>query len=131
MYLLKSDDGIKWEQVINKPVLHSYIFSPSCKLGECCFDTHPSLIKFNNEYFYYGRLNSSLDERRVYLRKSKDLLEWSLPKKTIISNENNNNMKKNYYFFSVFEEKGSLFAFAPYFEACGTTKRITKNGFKF
>tara|TARA_R110002126_G_scaffold142225_1_gene287780 strand:- start:207 stop:983 length:777 start_codon:yes stop_codon:yes gene_type:complete len=128
MYLLKSTDGTNWEEILNKPVLHAYISSDSCKLGECCFDTHPSLIKHDNEYYYYGRLNSSLDERRVYLRKSKDLLEWSLPEKIIITNENNNRLKKNYYNFVVFKDSSIFYAFTPYFEACGTPKRKTTEG---
>ena len=127
-YLLKSNDGINWKQIGNKPVLHSYIKSSSCKLGEVCFDTHPSLIKYKNEYYYYGRLNSSLDERRIYLRKSKDLINWSLPEKIKIKNENNNKLKKNYYNFVVFKKDKILYAFTPYFEACGTEKRVTTNG---
>jgi len=128
MYLLKSKDGIKWNKIYDKPVLHSYISSDSCKLGECCFDTHPCLINYKGEYYYYGRLNSSLDERRIYLRKSKDLINWSVPERIIITNENNNKLKKNYYYFVVFEKKNILFAFSPYFEACGTVKRNCKNG---
>jgi len=128
MYLLKSNNGIDWEEINNIPVLHSYISSNSCKLGECCFDTHPCLIKWKKEYIFFGRLNSSLDERRVYIRKSKDLINWSLPEKINIINENNNNLKKNYYNFVVFEKDGYLYAFTPYFEACGTEARKCGNG---
>lgn len=128
MYLLKSNNGIDWEEKNNIPVLHSYISSDSCKLGECCFDTHPCLIKWKNEYIFFGRLNSSLDERRIYTRKSKDLINWSLPEKITISNENKNNLKKNYYNFVVFEKDGYLYAFTPYFEACGTEARNCCNG---
>ena len=78
MYLLKSNDGINWVQCSDKPVLHSYIESSSCKLGELCFDTHPCLIYWKNEYYFYGRLNSSLDERRIFIRKSKDLIQMYL-----------------------------------------------------
>ena len=128
MYLLKSIDGINWEEVIEKPVLHCFIKSYSCRLGEVCFDTHPCLIKFKDEYYYYGRLNSSLDERRIYLRKSKDLINWDLPEKINIKNENNNKLKKNYYNFVVFEKDKILYALTPYFEACGTEKRRCCNG---
>jgi len=130
MYLLKSNDGIYWEQISTEPVLHSYIKSPTCKLGECCFDTHPCLIKWKNEYIFFGRLNSSLDERRVYIRKSKDLLEWSLPEKINIINEHKGNFNNNYYSFVVYEKDNILSAFSPYFEACGTTKRQVFNGEK-
>jgi len=128
MYLLKSNDGIHWEQISTEPVLHSYIKSPTCKLGECCFDTHPYLIKWKNEYIFFGRLNSSLDERRIYIRKSKNLIDWSLPERINITNENNNNLKKNYYNFVVFENNDLLYALTPYFEACGTEARKCKNG---
>lgn len=128
MYLLQSQDGIQWKEVTNKPVLHSYIQSNTCKLGEVCFDTHPQLIQFNNTYYFYGRLNSSLDERRIYVRESKDLKNWSLPIKINIKNENNNILKKNYYNFAVFQKDNILYACTPYFEACGTEKRQCKNG---
>ena len=77
---------------------------------------------------YFGRLNSSLDERRIYIRRSKDLKIWSLPEKINIKNEIINNMKKNYYNFVVFNMNDKLYAFTPYFEACGTTARKCKNG---
>lgn len=128
MYLLKSNDGINWVQCSDKPVLHSYIESPSCKLGELCFDTHPCLIYWKNEYYFYGRLNSSLDERRIFIRKSKDLISWSLPERIIITNENKGIYKNNYYHFVVFEKDNMLYAFTPYFEACGTEARKCKNG---
>ena len=69
-----------------------------------------------------------MDERRIYIRKSKDLLNWSLPERINIINENNNNLKKNYYNFIVFEKNGILYAFTPYFEACGTEARKCYNG---
>ena len=50
-------------------------------MGEIDFDTNPSIIKFKDEYIYYGRLNTSRQERRIYLRKSKDLLSWDDPVK--------------------------------------------------
>ena len=128
MYLLKSLNGIIWEEISEKPVLHSYINSDSCKLGEVCFDTHPCVIKIKDEFYYYGRLNTSLDERRIYLRKSKDLINWSLPEKIIIKNENNNKLKKNYYNFFLFKKDTVLYAFTPYFEACGTINRKCCNG---
>jgi len=127
MYLLKSNNGIDWEEINNIPVLHSYISSNSCKLGECCFDTHPNLIKWKDEYIFFGRLNSSLDERRVYIRKSKDLLNWSIPEKINIINEKKD-FKNNYYSFVVFEKNDILYAFTPYFQSCGTTNRKTING---
>ena len=37
MYLLYSTDGIDWKSKYNLPVLHSYIESPTCKLGEINF----------------------------------------------------------------------------------------------
>ena len=73
-------------------------------------------------------MNSSLDERRIYIRKSKNLIDWSLPERINITNENNNNLKKNYYNFVVFENNDLLYALTPYFEACGTEARKCKNG---
>tara|TARA_Y100001970_G_C14258181_1_gene877193 strand:- start:6595 stop:7530 length:936 start_codon:yes stop_codon:yes gene_type:complete len=123
MYLLESFDGIKWNEISEKPVLHSFMNSTSCKLGEICFDTHPCLIKKNNEYIYFGRLNSSLDERRVFITKSTDLINWSEPKKITIDNEDNGNFKHNYYNFVVFEKNNIFYALTPYFKACGTEQR--------
>ena len=128
MYLLESDNGIKWQEISKKPVLHRDIIGENIEFGEIAFDTSPYVIKFKGEYYYYGRLNTSLDERRIYLRKSKDLLNWDIPKKINIMNENNNLLKKNYYNFVVFEFKNVLYALTPYFEACGTTKRQCSNG---
>ena len=128
MYLLTSDNGIDWKQIHNLPVLHRYEKSKTCKLGEIAFDTHPNVVKWKDEYIFFGRLNSSLDERRTYIRKSKDLINWSTPEKIKIINENTNNLKKNYYNFVVFEKEDILYAFAPYFEACGTKARKCKNG---
>ena len=128
MYLLTSNNGIDWKQINNLPVLHCYEKSNTCKLGEIGFDTHPCLIKKNEEYIFFGRLNSSLDERRIYIRKSKDLINWSQPEKINIINENQNNLKKNYYNFVVFEKNNMLYAFTPYFEACGTEARKCQNG---
>ena len=128
MYLLQSKDGKHWKEIIDKPVLHSYIQSNTCRLGEVCFDTHPQLIQYDNTYYFYGRLNSSLDERRIYVRKSNDLKIWSTPIKINIKNENNNTLKKNYYNFAVFQKDSILYACTPYFEACGTKKRQYING---
>lgn len=128
MYLLKSFDGIKWEEISKKPVLHCLISSSNIKLGEIAFDTSPYLIKFNNIYYYYGRLNSNLDERCVYLRKSRDLINWGKPIRINIINEPKNNLKKNYYNFVVFEYQNKLYALTPYFEACGTINRKCSNG---
>mgnify|MGYP003641834033 CR=1 FL=1 len=122
MYLLSSDDGINWKEEHDKPVLHSLISSESCQFGEVAFDTSPYLIKHNDEFYYYGRLNSSLDERRIYLRKSKDLIEWTLPERLNIINENNNDMSKNYYNPVVFKYNKQLYMLTPYFEAIGTGK---------
>lgn len=127
MYLLYSTDGIDWKSKYNLPVLHSYIESPTCKLGEIAFDTHPNVIKWKEEYIFFGRLNSSLDERRIYIRKSKDLLNWSIPEKINIINEKTD-FNNNYYSFVVFEKNDTLYALAPYFQACGTVNRKTING---
>ena len=130
MYLLNSQDGIAWKQLKDKPVLHSFISSESCKLGEVSFDTSPYILQHNNEFYYYGRLNSSLDERRIYLRKSTDLVTWSLPERIDIANEKNKckyiiNRKKNYYNPIVFKHNQQLYMLTPYFEACGTEQRHT------
>jgi len=128
MYLLSSIDGVNWEQKPNLPVIHSYIKSPTCKLGEIGSDTHPNIVKWENEYIFFGRLNSSLDERLVYIRKSKNLIDWTLPEKINIINEKKGNFNSNYYSFVVFKKDNVLYAFAPYFQACGTIKRKTLNG---
>lgn len=127
MYLLYSIDGIDWKPKYNLPVLHSYMESPTCRLGEIAFDTHPNVVKWKNEYIFFGRLNSSLDERRIYIRKSKDLLNWSIPEKINIINEKTD-FNNNYYSFVVFEKNDILYAFTPYFQACGTVNRKTING---
>jgi hypothetical protein len=128
MYLLNSTDGVEWTQVTSLPVLHSHVSSETVMIGEIGFDTSPSVIKLGDEFIYYGRLNSSLDERRIYARKSKDLIEWDEPKKISIRGENTNKLKKNYYNSVVFSYNNCMYMFAPYFEACGTTKRVCQNG---
>lgn len=128
MYLLNSTDGAEWTQITNLPVLHSHVSSETVMLGEVGFDTSPSVIKLGEEFVYYGRLNSALDERRIYARKSKDLVRWDEPKKIIINGENPNKLKKNYYNSVVFSYNNCVYMLAPYFEACGTTKRNCQNG---
>ena len=128
MYLLSSDDGINWQEVGDYPVMHAYVSSDSCLLGEMAFDTSPCLIKYNEQFFYYGRLNSSLDERKIYVRKSDDLINWTLPEKINVIDENNNLFKKNYYNAAVFVYNNELYMFTPYFEACGTEERTGQNG---
>lgn len=128
MYLFKSNNGIDWIKIHELPVLHSYISSDTCQLGSVCFDTRPCLIFYKNEYILFSRLNTALDERGICIRKSKNLIDWTLPEKINILNENSNNTKKNYYHFVVFEKNNILYAFAPYFEACGTENRNYTNG---
>ena len=66
-----------------------------------------------------------MDERRIYLRKSKDLIEWTLPERLNIINENNNDMSKNYYNPVVFKYNKQLYMLTPYFEAIGTGNNAT------
>ena len=127
MYLLSSNDGTVWEEKSEYPVLHGFVSSDSCRLGEVCFDTSPYLIKYDKQFFFYGRLNSSLDERRICVRRSNDLVNWTLPEKINIVNENDNSFKKNYYNPVVFSCNEELYMLTPYFEACGTTKRVGQN----
>ena len=46
----------------------------------------PGVIKFNGVYHFYGRLNTNLDERLVFLIKSKDLINWTKPVRLNIQN---------------------------------------------
>ena len=130
MYLLDSEDGINWREAHKTPVLHAFVSSDSCVLGEVCFDVSPYLIKNNDQFYYYGRLNSSLDERRIYVRTSKNLIDWTDPERIKVINENNNNLKKNYYLPVVFKKEQSLYFYMilPYFECCGTEKRECQSG---
>jgi len=128
MYLLSSSDGIKWNEEYEFPVLHGYVSSDSCQLGEVCFDTSPYVLKHADQFFYYGRLNCSLDERRIYVRKSTDLINWSSPIKIDVVNEANNSFKKNYYNPVVFNYNKKFYMVTPYFEACGTEARKCING---
>ncbi len=128
MYLLMSQDGICWKPCHETPVLHASVSSESCSLGEVGFDTSPCLIKKDDQFYYYGRLNSSLDERRIYLRKSKDLMNWSAPERISVTNENQNNLKKNYYNPVVFSYNSYILMLTPYFESCGTENRHSTEG---
>jgi len=128
LYLLSSTDGIKWEEEHDLPVMHKHISSDSCKLGSVGFDTSPNLIKHNDEFYFYGRLNPSLDERRMYVCKSKDLVSWSNPEQIKVINEGDNLLKKNFYMPVVFKRHGFFYMFSPYFECCGTPNRECENG---
>lgn len=127
IYIMKSKNGFDWEYLIKKPVIHKFIQSKSCSLGSCCYDTHPGIIKFNGIYHFYGRLNTNLDERLVFLIKSKDLINWSKPIKVNIQN-NECKLRPNYYHLCIFQKGNTLFSFIPYFEACGTPLRRSING---
>ena len=121
VYLLRSTNGIDWESIKESPVMHLFVESNTCRLGECAYDTKPVLIKHNNEYIYYGRLNSDSNERHVYYRKSKNLIDWGPPNKINIINEktttiDGNKYNKNYYNLAVFKVNKILYAFCPYFD---------------
>lgn len=135
MYLFQSRDGFNWELIYDRPVLHSFISSDTVNYGEIGFDTSPYLIKMNDWFYFYGRLNTNIQERQIYMRKSKDLINWSLPEKIIIKNENNTDLKKNYYNIVILNYENELYGFCPYFEAsdkeCKNGKTIimkSKNG---
>jgi hypothetical protein len=119
IYIYKSNDGLHWNKIVNSPVMHRVFSSDNIKMGEIDFDTKPSIIKFNGEYIYYGRLNTSRQERRIYLRKSKDLLSWDEPVKINIINEteHNDEIKNNFYHLVPFIYNNRLFAFVPFFKA--------------
>lgn len=119
VYIYKSNDGLLWNKIVNSPVMHRVFSSDTIKMGEIDFDTNPSIIKFKDEYIYYGRLNTSRQERRIYLRKSKDLLSWDDPVKINITNEtpHNNILKNNYYHIIPFIYKNKLYALVPFFKA--------------
>ena len=122
VYLLRSKNGINWEPLYDKPVMHLFVDSNTCKLGECGYDTRPVLIKHNNEYIYYGRLNIGPSERYIYYRKSRNLINWNAPHKINITNEfkttiDGNLYKNNYYNLAIFKYNGLIYAFVPYFES--------------
>ena len=128
MYLLESEDGVKWNKVSTKPVLHGLVDSYSCPLGSVGFDTSPCLLKHDDEFYYYGRLNTSLDERGIYMRKSKDLSNWSPPEKVIINNDGDNHLRKNYYIPVVFKKGDIFYILCPFFACCGTVNRNCGGG---
>lgn len=119
IYIYKSNDGIKWEKITKNPIMHRFFDCNNIKLGEIDFDTKPSIIKFNDEYIYYGRLNSNRQERKIYLRKSKNLFNWEDPKPINIINETetNEDIKNNYYHLVPFIYKRKLYGLTPYFKS--------------
>jgi hypothetical protein len=128
LYLLRSKDGIDWEEISPLPVMHSFLEGDGVPFGSVGFDTKPSLIRVDDGYLFYSRLNPSLDERAVFFSKSNYLSEWSKPSRINIFNEPDIDGKHNYYNLVIFNFDGKFCAFAPYFEACGTDKRKTTNG---
>jgi hypothetical protein len=128
MYLLSSNDGVMWNQIYDKPVLNGLCFSDSCPLGSIAFDTSPYIIKKENIFYYYGRLNMGLDERDIYCRTSTDLIEWTAPERIFIENINSEHLKQNYYNAVVFQKQNTMYMLCPYFECCGTKQRNCKNG---
>ena len=132
VYLLRSKNGIDWESLHDIPVMHLFVETNTCKLGQCGYNTKPVLIKHNNEYIYYGRLNIGPSERHIYYRKSNDLINWGLPHKLNIINESmttidGNLYKNNYYNLAIFKYNGLIYAFVPYFEEYRDYKRRYTN----
>ena len=127
LYLMSSEDGFNWNYVIEKPIFHCFLKSNTCPLGSCNYDTHPCIIKHGDVYYYYSRLNTKLDERLVFLMKSKDLINWEGPQRVNIENQECS-QNPNYYLLCVFIKDDIFYAFTPYFEACGTVSRKSKNG---
>lgn len=128
VYLLSSQDGLKWRVLYKKPTIISNIINKNIKLGDICFDTLPGIIKFNGKYYYYGRLNPSRQERLIYLRKSNDLVKWEEPIKIKITDPKNiitkmkTPTKKNYYHLVPFLYKNKLYGCTPYFECSSDIK---------
>ena len=129
VYLLSSNDGLKWKLLNKLPLITSNIINNEIKIGDICFDTLPGIIKFNDKYHYYGRLNPGPQERLIYLRKSDNLLKWEDPIKIKITDPKKkiknikNYTRKNYYHLVPFIYKNNLYGCSPYFECFSDSKR--------
>lgn len=119
IYIYKSKDGFNWVKITKKPIMSRFYQSDKIKIGEIDFDTKPSIIKFNDIFFYYGRLNPSRQERKIYLRKSKDLFEWEDPIPIEILNEKKfkSSIKNNYYHLIPFIYNKKLYSLIPFFRS--------------
>lgn len=116
IYLYKSDDGYIWNKVVLKPIMHRFISSNEIRLGEVNFDTMPGLIKYQDKYLFYGRLNTSRQRREIYLTTSQDLINWSPLNKIKILNPMSNWKMFSYYHLVPFIYKNELYGICHYFE---------------
>ena len=126
IYLLKSKDGIKWNYIKKTPIISAFIKSETVKYGEVGFDTSPYIIKFKHKFYYFSRLNPGFENRKIFLCKSSDLINWDPPIKVNIKINNDLNYNTNFYNIVVINIENVLYGFIPYFEA--STNKIYKNG---
>lgn len=114
LYLMHSEDGLRWCPKIKNPVITSkhegFNSALQWKSGE--FDSKICINNFNDKYYLYVRDNISQDRRTVQYSTSQDLVNWSRFNRLNIPYDI---VFDNYYFFEAFSFNGRVFAFAPYY----------------
>lgn len=114
LYLFKSDDGIKFDEVQNDPVItakHSgFLTSLSWKSAD--FDGKPHIVKYNGFYRIYIRANVQQDRRHIQTTTSKDLINWGTFQ---LVGLNYSAVIDNYYQCTMFKYNKILFGLFSYY----------------
>jgi len=115
IYLLKSDNGIKWQFVKNDPIMtvkHPG-FNDCLEWKSADFDSISEIIRFNDKWYIYLRNNVYIDRRDVQYATSDNLINWSTVK-PIQHDYNIDN--DNYYCPVMFEHKKKMYGFFNFYD---------------
>ena len=117
LYLFKSPDGINWTEYNDKPIFSTFTECDGEFKDVLAFDTHPSIFydKNKKDYIIYVRANLKLGVRHVMYSRSKDLVEWSVPK--LITTDPSFDMNHGNLYFMCAKPYGDKYiAFPPHFK---------------
>ena len=122
LYVFVSSDGVNWKEYHKTPVISmltkcvddNYEELP---LGVLGLDWMPSIFFDHNidEYVMYLRANLSLGCRYILYSRSKNLIDWTIPRLISCDPAFDAKNKHNFYYASVYPIQNKYIAFPPFF----------------
>ena len=115
-YIFKSHDGIEWSLYHDRPVISGFTSGENGIPVAC--DSMPSIFFDNNigEYVAYLRCNVKLGVRHVFYTRSKDLINWEVPKLITKSPEFDVEHENLYYMCAYPFLSDKYISFTPHFK---------------
>lgn len=122
LYVFVSPDGLNWKEYHDRPVISMFTKCLDANyeelpLGIIGLDWMPSIFFDHNvnEYVIYLRANIALGCRHVLYSRSKDLIDWSIPRLISCDPAFDVSNKQNFYYAAVYPIKDKYIAFPPHF----------------